>query len=240
MTQWFAGADGCRGGWVVVLLGHGSASEAFVCASVAEVIALPQAPSVIAIDVPIGLPETAIKGGRVCCNLARARLGARQSSVFSVPARPALAAHEYREACGINVLNSNPPRKLAKQTFNIMDRIREVDALMTPALQARVFECHPELAFTVMNGERPLDLPKKIRNRPYPEGLRLRRALLKEVGISVPRPPKAPLGIRFGEDDLLDACACAFAARRIARGEALRLPPEPATDARGLRMEINA
>jgi predicted RNase H-like nuclease len=39
-------------------------------------------------------------------------------------------------------------------------------------------------------------------------------------------------------DDVLDACACLVTARRIRRDDAIRLPLEPARDARGLAMEI--
>ena len=44
-----------------------------------------------------------------------------------------------------------------------------------------------------------------------------------------------------GEDDFLDACACAWTARRVLTGEAVRFPDgDPPTDPRGLRMEIRA
>ena len=39
-------------------------------------------------------------------------------------------------------------------------------------------------------------------------------------------------------DDFLDACATAWTANRLATGRAERLPADPATDPRGLRMEI--
>jgi predicted RNase H-like nuclease len=39
-------------------------------------------------------------------------------------------------------------------------------------------------------------------------------------------------------DDLLDAVAAAWTARRLVEGVAERLPAEPAVDRRGLRMEI--
>jgi predicted RNase H-like nuclease len=40
--------------------------------------------------------------------------------------------------------------------------------------------------------------------------------------------------------DFLDACACAWTAARIVRGEATRFPDAPPLDAKGLRMEILA
>jgi len=237
MAELVAGVDGCRGGWIAVLAPlSGGLAEARLHRTFAEV--LETEARIIAIDVPIGLPERAIKGGRQACNEARSRLGARQSSVFSVPARSVLKARSYEDACAINLENSDPPRKIAKQTFNILARIAEVDALMTPALQARVFECHPELAFWAMNRERPLIQPKKVKSRPYEEGMQLRRHLLAKAGLEIPEPPAPVAGINFGEDDLLDACACAVTARRIAAGAARRLPADPPCDARGLYMAI--
>ena len=47
------------------------------------------------------------------------------------------------------------------QSFVIMDKIRQVDDLVTPAMQKRVREIHPEVAFYVLNGERPVEHNKK-------------------------------------------------------------------------------
>jgi len=51
--------------------------------------------------------------------------------------------------------------------------------------------------------------------------------------------PAAPRR-QWGIDDLIDACACAWSARRIRDGSNLRLSANPPLDGRGLRMEINA
>ena len=58
----------------------------------AEVIAAPEAPAIIAVDIPIGLPEQAGRGGRTADDAVRSLLGARRSSVFSVPSRRAVFA----------------------------------------------------------------------------------------------------------------------------------------------------
>ena len=237
MSDLVAGVDGCRGGWIAVFVPlAGGPCEARLVRDFGAVLATEA--RIVAVDMPIGLPQIAIRGGREACNEARARLGPRQSSVFSVPARAALAAKTYQEACAINLQNSLPPRKIAKQTYNILARIAEVDALMMPALQGRVFECHPELAFWAMNDERPIDVPKKVRSRPCAEGMALRRRLLAKAGLDVPSSPAPVPGISFGEDDLLDACACAVVARRIALGAARTFPEDPPRDAHGLRMAI--
>ena len=52
-----AGVDGCRGGWVAVLWhGPGHAAEYRLCPTFADVLAL--AAGAIAVDMPIGLPDT--------------------------------------------------------------------------------------------------------------------------------------------------------------------------------------
>jgi predicted RNase H-like nuclease len=242
-APWVAGADGCRAGWVVVLWSpDGSrAPQVQVVPTFAAILELPEYPQVLAIDMPIGLPEITGIGGRAPDVAARRVLGDRQSSIFAVPSRRAVMAPDYRAACDAALATSEPPRKVSKQAWNLFPRIRELDALMTPELQERVYECHPEVAFWAMNGEQPLDQPKKVKSRPHPPGLDLRRGLLVKAGF-----PAAALSWTpsrrsdAGPDDVLDAFACAWTAARILRGEAHTFPPDPPLDARGLRQEIKA
>jgi predicted RNase H-like nuclease len=228
------GVDGCPGGWIVVRWAETVSHQR--CRSFAEVLAMDA--GVIAVDMPIGFPEGS---GRAAEREASARLGARQSSVFSVPSRAAVMCEDYRAACAANLRHSDPPKKVAKQIFHIFPKMREIDALITPELQSRVFEVHPELAFWAMNEGRALPLPKKLKSRPHPPGLELRRGLLRASGFPLTAlPSSAYRAAEVGADDLLDACACAWSARRILEGRSLRLPADPPRDRRGLRMEINA
>jgi predicted RNase H-like nuclease len=237
---WLEGVDGCGGGWIAAFVRpEGDEVRLRLVPRFADVLAALEAPAAIAVDMPIGLPERTGPGGRAAENNVRPLLGARQSSVFSVPSRAAVYADDYREACGIALETSNPPRKVSKQLFNIALKIREVDEALraAPQLATRVFEVHPELAFWRMNGNRALDEPKKIKGRPYEPGLALRRRLLSAAGLpgavlSAP-PPKGA-----GPDDLLDALACAVIARRIAAGQAQPFPDPPPRDAFGLPMAI--
>ena len=87
---------------------------------------------------------------------------------------------------------------------------------MTPELQNRIFECHPEVAFWALNGNRALQSAKKIKSRPNPDGLAYRRKLLGDAGY----PPQLLNADTFrtsqvGPDDILDACAAAWSANRI-------------------------
>lgn len=240
MTRLVAGVDGCRAGWLCVTVDaeSGAAQEAFILRDVAGLLARTDL-ALIAIDVPIGIPEIASLGGRACDAALRRQLGARQSSVFAVPARAALAQQEYAQASEAALAHSQPPRRVSRQCFHLFPKIREVDAVITPELQARLVECHPEGAFWAMNGCVPLHEPKKVKSQPHPAGLALRHLLLARAGFD----PAFLAGQRFrpadaGEDDFLDACACAWTARRVLRGTAIRFPEEPVEDPRGLRMEI--
>lgn len=235
------GADGCPGGWLVVTrpLDNPAAASAHIVATFAEILALDPAPVMIAIDIPIGLPERAILGGRPADIEARRVLGARQSSVFSVPARAAVMEADYRAACAKALANSDPPRMVSKQTFNIFAKIREVDAAMTPALQSRVKEVHPEVAFAALNGWAQLGEPKKVRSQPYEPGLAVRRALLTAAGYDATLFATAFKRRDAGPDDVLDAAAASWTAARLARGTARRFHAgEPHVDARGLACEI--
>jgi predicted RNase H-like nuclease len=237
---WLAGVDGCPGGWIAAFVRpDGDETRVRIVPHFADVVAAPEAPAVIAVDMPIGLPQRTGLGGRAAENTVRPLLGARQSSVFSVPSRAAIYADDYGSACKRASETSDPPRKVSKQLFNIAPRIREIDELLRafPAAAVHVYEVHPEVGFWRLNDGRALAEPKKVKSRPYPPGLALRRNLLLAAGLpedAINATPPAGAGT----DDLLDALACAAVARRLHRGEAQPFPDPPPRDAFGLRMAI--
>jgi predicted RNase H-like nuclease len=237
---WLAGVDGCRAGWLVALTRpQANAVRLRVIARFAEIMTLPESPAVIAVDIPIGLPERVGRGGRAAESAVRPLLGARQSSLFSVPARAALAKDDYREACAIALSTSDPPRKISRQLFMLAAKIREVDACLRrePSAVARVYEVHPELAFWRLNGNQALHEPKKVKGCSYPPGLALRRRLLVANGMPLAAVNgNAPAGA--APDDVLDALACATIAQRIHMDQAQPFPDPPERDAFGLPMAI--
>jgi predicted RNase H-like nuclease len=90
---WLAGVDGCRAGWVTAFLHLADGMvRVRTVPCFADVLAAPEAPGVIAVDIPIGLPERVGPCGRAAENAVRPLLGTRQSSVFSVSARGALVS----------------------------------------------------------------------------------------------------------------------------------------------------
>ena len=237
---WLAGVDGCPAGWIAAFVRpDGEEVRVAVLPRFAEVLAAPERPAFVAVDIPIGLPDRVGHGGRAAENAVRPLLGARQSSVFSVPSRAALDAPDYGEACRIALATSEPARKVSKQLFMIAPKIRQVDSLLRadPRLSERVFEVHPELAFWRLNGDQALREPKKVKGKCYLPGLALRRRLLVDAGLPAARcetmPPRGA-----GSDDLLDALACALIARRLHAGIAQCFPHAPPRDAFGLPMAI--
>jgi predicted RNase H-like nuclease len=178
-----------------------------------------------AIDIPIGLTASA---PRRCDVEARRLLGARRSSVFPAPARSVLGAATYEEACARSALASG--KKISRQLFNILPKIQQVDALMTPHRQARLFEMCPELSFTLLAGA-PMRANKRTAT-----GRGERRAALEAVFGDVEDLVRPPPGA--APDDVLDALIGAWTARRYATQAHVQLGGEP--DATGLRMEVIA
>jgi len=238
MTGWPAtGVDGCKSGWIAVFWSGPGQARAAVYPDFAALFTAAHGP--VAVDMPIGLPERLGPGGRGPERAVRPLLGGRQSSVFSVPPRGAVYAPDYRAACEASLAASDPPRKVSKQCFFLFGKMRELDQLLRedqPARQ-RIFECHPEVAFWRLNGQRALSEPKKVKGRIHAPGMVERRTLLLAAGLPASlveaKPPKGA-----GADDLLDACACAVIARRIALGIARPFPNPPGRDEAGLPIAI--
>lgn len=239
MTRWIAGLDGCRGAWAGVLLDldapeqHRSARFA----TVADLVDGPEAPLMIGIDVPIGLPDRIVGGGRAADKAARAYLGKGRSSVFPVPPRAAIYAPDYAAAKDLSRAGSEPPFAPSIQCWNITPYIREVDGLLRarPGLAGRLREVHPELAFRRLNRDVPLRAGKNGPEKAA--GLAERRSLLVTAGLPadlVASPPPR----HIGADDHLDAMAALVVARDILLGRANPLPDPPETDGFGLPIVI--
>lgn len=237
--SWLAGADGCRRGWFVVLWHPGTETvRRRVVDDMDDLLALPEAPAILGLDMVIGCPDRAQPGGRRCDREARQVLGhPRSTSVFSPPACRALNADTYEEAQRRHRRSGSNAPGLSKQAFHLIPKLRAVADRMSPRLQTRVREVHPELAFYAMNGDTPVEASKHSE-----DGQRIRFDLLAKRGF-----PKldgiidsvSPKGV--GVHDLLDAHAACWTARRIYEGTAQRCPSRETTaprNDRDLRMEI--
>jgi predicted RNase H-like nuclease len=234
---WVAGIDGCPFGWVAVL--RDTMTGACRCHSkktFAEILSLSENPEFIAVDIPIGLMNEAIPGGRECDSLTRKLLGyPRRCSVFSPPARVALAhTGDCAAASRANRLTSAHEISLSKQTCAIMPKIKEVDDAFSSQLQKKVFEVHPELSFYEINKHRPMMHKKKSA-----AGVQERRLLLDGAGFGsflCAKTENRDYGVAM--DDLLDASIACWTAHRIMEGVAISVPESSSQDSKNLRMQI--
>lgn len=208
------GVDACKAGWVGVLLA-GSTATIHVAATIRDLLDTADVEAraeVVAIDIPIGLPDA---GKRAADALARTRVGPRASSVFTTATRAALHAATHAEAVVVN--RGLAGSGLSIQAYGLRTKILEVDAWARTAGRT-VIEVHPEVSFAELNGGH-LATAKSTAG-----GLDQRRAALLRQGIEVPATFRRP---RVGADDVLDAAAAAWTARRYAAGEAFSLPDPP-------------
>jgi predicted RNase H-like nuclease len=230
---WVAGADGFKSGWYVVLANLDTYEwSARVVPSFAALLGgLVEKPSVICVDIPIGLPEHTPPGGRQCDAMARNVLASRRSSVFSPVGRQALGRTTRVEAHRLST--SSGGIGIGAQAWGLAAKLREVDDAMTVERQALVFEVHPEVSFWAMNGRSPMKFSKK-----QPDGQSERIDVLARNGVPGDFIEQHMRELRSGRDDFLDACAAAWTASRIRRAEAGRFPAAAVCDARGLDMAI--
>ena len=229
-----AGLDGTKRGWVCVTF-DGHTVSSFGVSDIAEALEQLAGASRIALDMPIGFRDTAEPGGRRCEQLARARMPGRTSSVFSSPCRAALREPDYPAASAANRASCETGRGLSKQAYAIFPKMREVDAVLSPALQNRVFEVHPELCFTELARSQNLVIGSGKKTL---AGMVQRIQLLEAAGLRAAALLDRHRECGAGKDDVLDAAAAAWTAWRRHLGQAFCLPSDPPLDARGLRMEM--
>ena len=221
-----AGVDACTGGWVAVALADGGPPTAHFLAQIADIgSAVPDA-SAIAIDIPIGLLDT---GHRRADVDVRALLGGRRNSVFMTPVRAALAAASHAEGSSLSVAAGGPG--ISRQAYGLRARIFEVERWLAAASCA-VHEAHPEMCFTEMRGGLPPTASKKTW-----QGMVERRGALERAGITLDA-IDTEVGSRVPVDDLLDAAAAAWTARRVLAGTARSIPSPPELDGNGRQIAI--
>lgn len=236
-----AGVDGYPGGWVTVTW-DGSVTALTCLPDFAAVLDHARHCAALGVDMPIGFRDETQAGGRECERAARLFVGAgKASSVFSSPVRAALAQPTYPLALQANRQAGPVSIGLSKQTWCLFPKMRDIDAVMTPALQARCKEIHPEVSFAELRNQVAPANPffAKLDRKVSQIGQDQRERLLKCAGFTnLSRLIAAGKAARAKPDDVLDACAAAWTAQRIFQGYAVSLPATPPHDSRGLEMAI--
>jgi predicted RNase H-like nuclease len=194
-----AGVDGMKGGWVAIVLEDGRFTADYLLPSVDASFEELADAEIVAVDIPIGF------GPRQADVAARRFLTGAASAVFPTPSREVLEA-PFGPGLGVSA-----------QAHALGRRILHVTRLA--GTDPRFHEVHPEVSFRAMNGAEPLRHRKKSAG-----GALERLALLGRHGIDLTRLGPSALA---PVDDVLDAAAAAWSAKRIAVNAARTLPDPP-------------
>ncbi len=171
------GVDACRAGWIGVALSPGTLG-AYTAAEIGDLVEDASSSgllSVVAIDIPIGLPD---RSRRQADLLARKAVGPRWASVFMTPVRPALEAPNYESANALSLRLAG--EGISRQAFALQPKILQVDRWVRQT-RHRVVEVHPEASFAQLAG-----VPLEARKSTW-AGTARRRQLLARAVTHIPR-----------------------------------------------------
>jgi predicted RNase H-like nuclease len=235
-----AGVDGCKRGWIIAMAQSWPFHEPLrieFCLDFNAVLEATQTCQVVAVDIPIGLPDDS--DIRDCDLGAQKALSNKRSSVFLTPPRSCLEAKDPMEFQRMHKKTRGKGAGLP--VWGIVPKMLEVNRLMEklvaddPAVQDRIIEFHPELTWQCLAGS------TKLSSKRCAEGVLQRISLLEHLtqGWLPPFPQK--ISGNPAIDDVLDAIVGISAAQNfLGRTELARRYPtgEPRRNSNGLRMEI--
>jgi predicted RNase H-like nuclease len=218
------GLDGFAKGWVAVAM-DGDRRELSFHADIAD--ALSGRFDRAGIDIPIGMPDD---GTRACDLLARQKLRPHASRVFTGARRWLWQEFDDPDKANAEAARRGQSRS-SRQLWHLGAKIMQVDAYVRAHPSLAIREVHPELVFLRLNGGRPLSSKKSA------DGLSMRQRLLRRAGFHAISEwtRRTRLGTGAKQDDVLDACAVAIAAREPAGCLPEGAPP---ADACGVEMQI--
>ncbi len=231
----YIGVDGCRKGWLAVILKQQGGWEVGLYQDIFSLWNRWKNAKLILIDIPIGFRDNGRKE-RTCDLGARKLLGLKRgSSVFPVPCRAAV----YTDSALASAVNKElTERGLSRQLLYILHKIKQVDQLLADDERAKshIREVHPEFCFWALNCKHSMKYSKKDER-----GIKERKRVLFSVyppGESIFNyAAQRYLRKEVTKDDILDAMAAAVTASRQSKG-LLSIPESPEVDSRGLPMEM--
>jgi predicted RNase H-like nuclease len=225
-----AGVTPCPGGWLVLparLSGVTvAAEEAFVLPKLFEVLDYRPTFDSAAVYAPMGLFDEPSGQYRPCDREARDYVGwPRLVAIHGTPCRTALESSPSDARRMEEWMTKHDVRRLRW--------LREAAREFQPFHTRKFVSAHPDVSFTAMNGDEPLE------TSPYHEDgrqdrLELIRERLPGVDDVVMRTPPAGAA----PVHMLQAGALLWTARRASGRAISRMPMDPTWDDAGIRMEI--
>jgi len=211
-TDPVVGVDGCRGAWVAAHVEGDQGAASLVGwrhGRFAAVLADTPPDRIVAVDIPVGLPE---RGRRPCDLAGRQALGPAAARLFLTPPRYAWTAPDL--AAANTLLSEQGEPGMSAQCYALRAAVLEVETFAT---HRRLVEVHPELSFLAARGR--VLAPKRTA-----VGVGQRIAALSGwidvVAALAGAPAQVPV------DDALDALAAAWTATRVRTGRAQSYPED--------------
>lgn len=214
------GIDGCKSGWFSVWENQDKSIHSAVFSNLNELknFFKNESQLILGIDMPVVLSEVI---PRQADQLARKLLSKKASSVFTAPTPEMLNQPNYEKASLVSKRLFG--KSMSLQSWYLFPKIKDVQTMIHHE-DMQIYEIHPELSFRAMNNEQVILESKKTQ-----EGFALRNALLsmhfKNFIFEDVRNQHARKDVM--DNDILDALAVLWSAKRIQSNQASYLPQAP-------------
>lgn len=214
------GIDGCKSGWFSVWENQDKSIHSAVFSNLNELknFFKNESQLILGIDMPVVLSEVI---PRQADQLARKLLSKKASSVFTAPTPEMLNQPNYEKASLVSKRLFG--KSMSLQSWYLFPKIKDVQTMIHHE-DMQIYEIHPELSFRAMNNEQVILESKKTH-----EGFALRNALLsmhfKNFIFEDIRNQHARKDVM--DNDILDALAVLWSAKRIQSNQASYLPQAP-------------
>ena len=214
------GIDGCKRGWFSVWQNPDDTIQSSIFSTLNHLKDFfnDEAHLIIGIDMPVVLSDFI---PREADQLARKLLSKKASSVFTAPTPEMLEQPNYERASYVSKRLFG--KSMSLQSWYLFPKIKDVQTIIHDT-HINLYEIHPELSFRAMNHEEVILESKKSK-----EGFEIRNNLLRRHFESFDFESIRNLYPRKDvmDNDILDAMAVLWSARRIKANEASFLPKIP-------------
>ena len=214
------GIDGCKSGWFSVWENQDKSIHSSVFSNLNELknFFKNESQLIVGIDMPVILSEVI---PRQADQLARKLLSKKASSVFTAPTPEMLDQPNYEKASLVSKKLFG--KSMSLQSWYLFPKIKDVQTMIHHE-DMQIYEIHPELSFRAMNNEQVILESKKSH-----EGFAIRNSLLamhfKNFIFEEIRHQYARKDVM--DNDILDALAVLWSAKRIKSNQASFLPQSP-------------
>lgn len=228
----FIGVDGCKGGWIAASINN---RELYLNKYIdfSELISDNRQFDGMLVDMVMGLPSNIEQYEKRPDGIARRIVKPRTSTIFAVPTRQAVYEMTKEKQRDANFLAIG--KGLSEQTIAIIPKMRELDEFLLENKDYKnvIRESHPEVCFARLNG---VVLTSKSERNGIIDRIQVLEKYLPVLSEEYVRKSAKKLGCK--PDDVLDAVCLAVTANLDAQGRTETIPETPATDDKGLKMQM--